>query len=96
VVGDSHHYAATPDPFSHEEVDALILEEFRLALGIDPPPTIERWLGTYASAADRPALIDAPEPSVRLATVTCGAGASTGFAIGEELITSLFDSGAAA
>ena len=96
VVGDSHHYAATPDPFSHEEVDALILEEFRLALGIDPPPTIERWLGTYASAADRPALIDAPEPSVRLATVTCGAGASTGFAIGEELITSLFDSGAPA
>ena len=23
VVGDSHHYAATPDPFSHDEIDAL-------------------------------------------------------------------------
>jgi hypothetical protein len=33
---------------------------------------------------------------VRLAIVTCGAGASTGFAIGEELISSLFDSGVAA
>ncbi len=54
VVGDSHDYAVTPDPFSHEEVDALILEEFRSALGIDPPPTIERWTGTYASAADGP------------------------------------------
>jgi FAD dependent oxidoreductase TIGR03364 len=96
VVGDSHHYASTPDPFSHEEVDALILDEFRSALGIEPPPAIERWVGTYASAADRPVLIDAPETSVRLAIVTCGAGASTGFAIGEELITSLFDSGAAA
>jgi FAD dependent oxidoreductase TIGR03364 len=96
VVGDSHHYASTPDPFAQEEVDALILEEFRSALGIEPPPTIERWTGTYASAADRPVLIDAPEPSVRLAIVTCGAGASTGFAIGEELITSLFDTGAAA
>ena len=90
VVGDSHHYAATPDPFSHQQVDALILDEFRRALGLEPPPTIERWIGTYASAADRPVLIDAPEPSVRLAIVTCGAGASTGFAIGEELVSSLF------
>ncbi len=95
VVGDSHHYAATPDPFSHEEVDALILEEFSAALGIAPPPTLERWIGTYASAPDRPVLIDAPEASVRIAIVTCGAGASTGFAIGEELIASLFDGGAA-
>jgi len=96
VVGDSHHYASAPDPFSHEQVDALILDEFRSALGIEPPPTIERWIGTYASAADRSVLIDAPEPSVRLAIVTCGAGASTGFAIGEELIASLLDTGVTA
>jgi FAD dependent oxidoreductase TIGR03364 len=90
VVGDSHHYAASPDPFAHEAVDALILDEFRAALGVPPPPTLERWIGTYASAADRPVLIDAPEPKVRVAIVTSGAGASTGFAIGEELIASLF------
>jgi D-hydroxyproline dehydrogenase subunit beta len=96
VVGDSHHYASTPDAFSHQYVDALILDEFRSALGIEPPPTLERWIGTYASATDRPVLIDAPEPSVRLAIITCGAGASTAFAIGEELTASLFDAGAAA
>jgi FAD dependent oxidoreductase TIGR03364 len=89
VVGDSHDYATTPDPFSHQEIDDLILDEFQAALGITPPPTIERWVGTYASAADSPVLIDAPEPSVRLAIVTSGAGASTGFAIGEELVESL-------
>jgi FAD dependent oxidoreductase TIGR03364 len=93
VVGDSHHYAATPDPFSQEEVDALILEEFWMALGIKPPPILERWTGTYASAKDRPVLIDAPEKAVRIAIVTCGAGASTGFAIGEEIVASLFDTG---
>jgi FAD dependent oxidoreductase TIGR03364 len=96
IVGDSHHYATTPDPFAHEYVDALILDEFRSALGIEPPPTLERWIGIYASAADRPVLIDAPEPAVRIAIVTCGAGASTGFAIGEEVITSLFDAGVSA
>jgi FAD dependent oxidoreductase TIGR03364 len=95
IVGDSHHYSTTPDAFSHQAIDALILDEFRSALGIEPPPTIERWIGTYASAADSPVLVDAPEPAVRIAIVTCGAGASTGFAIGEEVITSLFDAGAA-
>jgi FAD dependent oxidoreductase TIGR03364 len=96
VVGDSHHYAATPDPYSRQDVDALILDEFAAALGIPAPPTLERWSGTYASAADRPFLIDAPEVAVRVAIVTCGAGASTGFAIGEELIESFFESGASA
>jgi hypothetical protein len=74
----------------------LILEEFRLSLGIEPPPVLERWTGTYASASDRPMLIDAPEAQVRVAIVTCGAGASTGFAIGEEVITSLLDAGVTA
>lgn len=96
VVGDSHHYAATPDPFSHSAVDALILDEFRAALGIVPPPVVERWVGTYASSAAQPVLFDSPEPRVRIAIVTSGAGASTGFAIGEEVISHLFDTGAAA
>ena len=96
VVGDSHHYAPTPDPFAHEAVDRLILDEFRAALGVEPPPTIERWVGTYASAGDRHVLIDAPQPGVRVAIITTGAGASTGFAVGEELIASLIDTGDAA
>jgi D-hydroxyproline dehydrogenase subunit beta len=93
VVGDSHHYAPTPDPFGLEEVDALILEEFRAALGISPPPVLERWVGTYASAPDKAAFIDAPDAAVRLAIVTSGAGASTGFALGEEVVASLLNPG---
>ena len=89
IVGDSHHYATTPDPFAREQLDALILDEFRAALGIEPPATLERWVGTYASAADRPVLIDAPQPAVRIAIVTSGAGASTGFALGEEVVAEL-------
>ena len=92
VVGDSHHYASTPDPFHSEVVDALILEEFEAALGFAPPPVLERWIGTYASAPSSPVLLDSPHPDVRIAIVTCGAGASTGFAIGEEVVSSLLDS----
>ena len=90
VVGDSHHYATTPDPFAHEAVDQLILDEFEAALGLSPPPVLERWTGTYASAADRTVVIDTPAPGVRLVMVTTGAGASTGFAIGEEVVADLF------
>jgi FAD dependent oxidoreductase TIGR03364 len=90
VVGDSHHYAATPDPFAHEAVDRLILEEFEAVLGRRAPPVLERWTGTYASAADRTVVVDTPAPGVRLVMVTTGAGASTGFALGEEVIADLF------
>ena len=90
VVGDSHHYAPTPDPFGHEVVDQLILDEFAAVFGA-VPPVLERWTGTYASAADRTLLVDAPLPGVRLAIVTTGAGASTGFALGEQVVADLFD-----
>jgi len=90
VVGDSHHYATTPDPFAHEAVDQLILDEFEAALGFAPPPVLERWTGTYASAAGHTVVIDTPAPGVRLVMVTTGAGASTGFAIGEDVVADLF------
>ena len=91
VVGDSHFYAPTPHPFVPVQEEALILDEFRQALGMEPPAVLERWTGTYASASDRAVLLDAPEERVRIATVTTGAGASTGFAFGEEVVASLFD-----
>ena len=90
VVGDSHHYATTPDPFAHEAVDQLILDEFEAALGFSPPPVMERWTGTYASAAGHTVVIDTPAAGVRLVMVTTGAGASTGFAIGEDVVADLF------
>jgi len=89
VVGDSHHYAATPDPFSREDVDSLILDEFAQVFGQTPPPVLERWTGTYASAAGH-SLIEAPLPRVRLVTVTSGTGASTAFGLAEDVIAGLY------
>jgi len=95
VVGDSHHYAPTPDPFAHEAVDRLILDEYQAVFGRAAPAVLERWTGTYASAPDRTVVIDTPAPGVRLVMVTTGAGASTGFAIGEDVISDLFGGGPA-
>ena len=94
VVGDSHHYAATPDPFADAQVDALILDEFRAVFG-DVPPVIERWTGTYASA-DRHSHVSQPLPGVHLVVVTSGTGASTAFALAEETIAAVTNQGIAA
>jgi FAD dependent oxidoreductase TIGR03364 len=94
VVGDSHHYDATPDPFAPQAVDDVILGELSAVLAIPAPVVTERWTGTYASAADRTMLVDAPHPRVRLVVITSGTGASTSFAIAEEVVDELF--GAAA
>ncbi|MEX2629722.1 MAG: TIGR03364 family FAD-dependent oxidoreductase [Tistlia sp.] len=96
VAGDSHRYAATPAPFASAEVEALILDELQRATGLAEPEVLERWTGTYAWAPDRAALIDRPEAAVRLVVVTGGTGASTGFALGEEVVAELFDGAASA
>ena len=55
VVGDSHHYAPTPDPFAPETVDELILEEFDAVFGIaapENPRAVDRHLRLGARPPD--------------------------------------------
>ena len=89
VVGDSHHYDDLPEPFAPAEAEALILDEFRKATGLEPPPVLARWTGTYAVSDGRSYVVDAPSPRTRLVIVTSGTGASTAFAIAERTIAEL-------
>lgn len=90
VVGDSHHYAATPDPFVPTEVENIILREARLLLDLpDGLPVIERWIGIYPSSRDQTAILEKLAPGVLLGLVSSGTGMSTGFALGEEGIAQL-------
>lgn len=85
VVGDSHEYGDAPDPFHHERIDALMLEEFAAVLGA-PSPVIERWIGVYASSPKQNWFHHEAAPHVHVTAVTCGAGMSTAFAIGERVV----------
>ncbi len=89
VVGDSHQYGDTPDPFAPQIAEDLILQEFESATGLAPPRVIERWTGTYSSAAEQ-MFVATPTPDVRLVMVTSGSGASTAFAIAEDVIGDLY------
>ena len=88
VVGDSHHYADTPDPFQPGAVDQRILAELCATMAIEAPEVIERWVGVYPSGPDV-AFTETPLDGVRLVMVTSGTGASTAFALAEETMASL-------
>jgi len=88
VVGDSHHYADSHDPFQPRRIDDRILEELSAVLDIPYPEVVERWTGVYPSGAE-PAFIEAVRPGVRLVNVTSGSGASTAFALAEETLAEL-------
>jgi len=88
VVGDSHHYADTPDPFQPGAVDDRILAELSATMAIDHPAVVERWVGVYPSGPDT-AFTEAVLPGVRLVMVTSGTGASTAFGLAEETVADL-------
>ncbi|MET0309626.1 MAG: TIGR03364 family FAD-dependent oxidoreductase [Sphingomonas sp.] len=88
VVGDSHEYAPTPSPFSTAAIDDAILHAYAQVLGA-PPAVIGRWTGTYASATGH-SIVRTPADGVRLVVVTSGTGASTGFALAEDVVADLF------
>jgi len=89
VVGDTHQYGHTLDPFADERCDDLVLEELQAVIPSLDYSVVARWIGTYASLDDRLVLLDEPAPGVRLVVVTSGTGASTAFAIAEETIAAL-------
>ena len=88
VVGDSHHYDDSPDPFQPRGVDDRILAELSAVLDLPRPEVLERWVGVYPSGPE-PAFIEAVAPGVRLVMVTSGTGASTAFALAEETLADL-------
>jgi FAD dependent oxidoreductase TIGR03364 len=90
VVGDSHHYDPSPDPFQPVHVDDLILSELDAVLALRGRRVTERWIGTYPVAPGRWRFTDAPDDATRIVMVTAGCGASTAFAIAEETIGDLF------
>ena len=90
VIGDSHRYAAHPDPFASADVDELILDELRALLDLGHVEVTERWQGHYPVASVKPLLRATIAPRVELVSVTNGLGMSTAFAIGEETIGGLF------
>ncbi|WP_229693376.1 TIGR03364 family FAD-dependent oxidoreductase [Lentzea pudingi] len=90
VVGDTHHYAVTHDPFLDEDIDELVLREAARLLGVPALTVRRRWTGVYASAPDE-FLIAAPHPTTRVVSVTSGIGMTTAFGLAPTVLDGLND-----
>lgn len=77
VIGDSHHYDATPTPFEDEAVARLLLCEAAQLLGVPELRVRARWRGMYASSPDTDFLVHDLGPRTHLVTVTAGLGMTT-------------------
>lgn len=85
VVGDSHHDAASPEPFASEAVDRLILRHLHSTLQLEQCEVLERWTGVYPTGGRSDCLIASPDSATRVVVVTSGTGASTAFGIAEDV-----------
>lgn len=89
IIGDSHHYSRTPEPFDSEEVSDLILDYLERFTSIGPFKITERWNGVYPKVADNSNLILNPDKGVTIVTGLGGAGMTLSFGLAEELINAL-------
>jgi FAD dependent oxidoreductase TIGR03364 len=89
-IGDTHVNAVTHDPFQHEALDDLLLDQAGLLLGVDRLSVRERWRGNYAVAPDQEFLVATPAERVRVVCVTTGIGMTTAPGLAFTVIDDLF------
>lgn len=83
ILGDSHEYDESIEPFDKEIIDRLMLSQLQRILRLPRWSIAQRWHGVYAKAAEGPLLRAEPQPGVHLRSGTGGAGMTMAFGLAE-------------
>ncbi|AWB84487.1 TIGR03364 family FAD-dependent oxidoreductase [Corynebacterium liangguodongii] len=83
LVGDSHAYSLSPEPFIDEALAEVLIERASYYFGLGEPVVRQRWLGHYADSAERNLVLVHPDDSTTVAVVTSGIGMTLSFGIAE-------------
>jgi D-hydroxyproline dehydrogenase subunit beta len=89
IIGDSHHYGRSFEPFDSEEVAKLILSYLARFANIEGMEIVERWHGVYSKINDDVAFINEVEPDVTIVTALGGAGMTLSFGLAEDIISKI-------
>lgn len=89
IIGDSHHYGLTLDPFDSEKINQMILDYLQTFVALEGLTVIERWNGTYPKTSDGGHLILDVEKNVKIVNGLGGAGMTLSFGLAEEIINAL-------
>ncbi len=84
VIGDSHEYGLTVDPFDKEVIHQHILSYLATFAQVPSLEISERWHGIYPSLAGQIEFIAEAEPGVIIVCDTAGLGMTLSFGLAEE------------
>jgi len=88
ILGDSHHYHRTADPFLDETVTDALNNDISGRIG-RPLEIIERWQGIYASSDVALILVRDIQPGVTVVSVTSGVGMTLSFGLAHRNVSRL-------
>ena len=88
IVGDSHRYGPTMDPFLEESTSRTLLDAVGRILGVELRVR-QRWQGVYASSPRQPYLIAQAAPGVTAVSITSGVGMTISFGVAQKTLSSL-------
>lgn len=87
LLGDSHSYDLTQDPFLDESTSGILLRAAAKVLDVESFATTERWQGIYASSEVSPVLVRDIGEAITLVSVTSGIGMTISFGLAEANLT---------
>ena len=87
LVGDSHAYSLSPEPFIDENVADLLIDRSTAVLGVKRPVVRQRWLGRYADSPNTNLVLERPDARTTVAVVTSGIGMTLSFGVGRLALT---------
>ncbi len=89
IIGDTHHYGLSHDPFDDEATADLVLRETARLLGVPQLTVRQRWRGVYASSDQTDFLITKPAADVAVVSVTSGIGMTTSHGLAAAVLDDL-------
>ena len=89
IIGDSHHYSLTVEPFDLEPVTDAILDYLSTFTELGKLKITERWNGVYPKLPGATELVLHPENNVTVVTCLSGAGMTLSFGLAEEHLAAL-------
>ncbi len=87
IIGDSHEYSPTPEPFDKEEINRLILDYLKTFASFPDNNINERWHGIYPKLTDgKTDLIIQADKNVTIVNGLGGAGMTLSFGLAHEIL----------
>jgi D-hydroxyproline dehydrogenase subunit beta len=83
VLGDSHEYGYSVEPFDSRRIDELILRELNKLIRLPTWSMDSHWHGVYAKSFNSIAVLQSPEPNVFICTGLGGSGMTMSFGLAE-------------